>query len=333
MLVGDRAQVGRFAVAAAFRRGAAAAPPELDGGDLRHLLDVHQRPEHRMVEGQVADGVLGRRQHAADLRLPVLPRGGAPEVVDPEEPALEQVVPELGDLRAAQPDGARVGGHDERAVEQLAVGERHHPVVRLAPPVEAHLGRRQVREPEHQVDARVRVVGDPAHAERLVADAAVHQLAEREVAVRHRGRGVAGGHVALAEEPLGPRARRERGRQPDREQQGDSRRETAPRESHLRSSAVCVPPSPGRSPRGPARPLYHGPAPPGVRRPRGRAVTGRPIRRRPRAPPPRKRCRLPPEAAMQQRFRVPGNRTESSRPARRRGGGGARGLRSGPRPS
>src|SRR3972149_1983702 len=52
------------------------------------------------------------------------------------------------------------------------------PVVRLAVFVETDVGLGQLRQPDHEVDAGVRVVGRPADAHLLEPHALVHQLAE-----------------------------------------------------------------------------------------------------------------------------------------------------------
>ena len=72
------------------------------------------------------------RQHALDLLDPLPPRLFAPEVVDPEEAALEQVLAQPLHFLVAEPRGADVLHLDERALEQLVVGEPDDEVVRLA---------------------------------------------------------------------------------------------------------------------------------------------------------------------------------------------------------
>ena len=112
----------------------------------------------------------------------------SPEVVDPQEAAFQQIVAKPLALLRRQADGADVGGHRERAVEERRVGEAHDPVVRLSALVAADRRLGQLRQPGHQVDLGVGIVGHPSHPHRFGADALVHDAAEREVAVRHRGR-------------------------------------------------------------------------------------------------------------------------------------------------
>ena len=76
-----------------------------------------------MVERELDDRILRRRQHLANLALPDLPRVAAPEIVGPEEAALQQVVAQV----APTSSSAKIGGpdfrhHDERALEQLVIG-------------------------------------------------------------------------------------------------------------------------------------------------------------------------------------------------------------------
>ena len=61
-------------------------------------LHLELRVEQRVVRRQLDDRVLVGREHAAQLRFPPLPRVVAPEVVGPEEAALQQVVAQLGAL-------------------------------------------------------------------------------------------------------------------------------------------------------------------------------------------------------------------------------------------
>jgi len=61
----------------------AGSQPEADVGDLRRVPHDELRPEHRVV---------WRLKGLADFLRPRVPREGAPEIVDPEKFALEQIL-------------------------------------------------------------------------------------------------------------------------------------------------------------------------------------------------------------------------------------------------
>src|SRR5688572_12879881 len=131
-------------VAPPLPRVAAGTAPREDAG---HLLDLSD------VEQCVSDGIAWRdvdnrklRQHARDLIGPLIPRGCAPEVVHPEEPALQQVLPQALYLRLRERGSTDVRTNQDRTLEQLVVAELHDPVVEIAAAVPADLNLGQFRE-------------------------------------------------------------------------------------------------------------------------------------------------------------------------------------------
>jgi hypothetical protein len=123
------------------------------------------------------------RQHARDLADPLLPGRRAPEVVDPKEATLEQVLPQALHFHVREPRGADVGPDQDRTLEQLIVAEPHHPVVDVAAGVATDGNLGEVRQPREQVDFAERVVGAPADAAGFRPDAPKHPLADSEAAV------------------------------------------------------------------------------------------------------------------------------------------------------
>ena len=192
--VDNGSEVRLGAVVPTFRgRRAARTPPEADVGDLRDFPDVEERLEERVIERQVDDGVLRRRQHPADLGGPVFPRPRAPEVVNPEEPAFQQVVPQPRDLLRPQAHRPDVGRDHKGTTEQLVIGDIDHPVVRLAFLVEVDVGGGQLREPDHEIDVGEGIVGRPPSPGRLAPDARVRQATEGKPIVAMVGRPEPGG--------------------------------------------------------------------------------------------------------------------------------------------
>ena len=77
-------------------------------------------------------GIFRRRQRLADLILPVPPRAAAPEVIDPQEAALQQIRPQVRRFLGAEVRPARLAHHDERAAEERRIGEPHDDRIRIA---------------------------------------------------------------------------------------------------------------------------------------------------------------------------------------------------------
>ena len=107
----------------------------------------------------------------------------APEVVHPEEPALEQVLPQALHLRIRERCSTDIRTDQHRTLEQLIVGEPHDPVVDVAAivPADGNLG--QFRQARQQVDFAKRVVGAPANPAGFRPVAAEHPLADGESTV------------------------------------------------------------------------------------------------------------------------------------------------------
>ncbi len=55
-----------------------------------------------MVGRQIDDGVFVRRKYFVDLSLPEIPGVAAPEIIGPEESALEQVLAQRGNFRVVE---------------------------------------------------------------------------------------------------------------------------------------------------------------------------------------------------------------------------------------
>ena len=71
---------------------------------------------------------LGRKR-LRDLSGPVGKRVLAPEVIDPEKAALEQVVAQLRGFGLVEERAARLGHHHERTVIEQRIGQSDHDVV------------------------------------------------------------------------------------------------------------------------------------------------------------------------------------------------------------
>src|SRR5215813_11330652 len=97
--------------------------PEIDRGDLRDLPDVVQDVKELMVQRDVDDGIVFGREGLADLIGPPVERAIAPEVVGPEEPALQSVVAERRGFGIIEERTARLSHHDERAAIEQRIRE------------------------------------------------------------------------------------------------------------------------------------------------------------------------------------------------------------------
>ena len=116
-------------------------------------------------------------------RRPVLPRRRAPEVVHPQEAALEQILAQPQHFDVAEAHRAHVGRHGVGAIEERVVGEPDHVVVGPLAGILADGRPRQLREPDQQVVVAVGIVGLPAGARVLASDALIHDPADRKGAV------------------------------------------------------------------------------------------------------------------------------------------------------
>ncbi len=105
---------------------------------------------------------------------------GAPEIVRPEKPALQEVLPQVRDLLVGELRRARVLDRHDRTVEQELVVGAQDEMVRLAVGILADAGLRQLREADHEVDVGVGIVGPPSLTAVRPAHLPVVQAAEVE---------------------------------------------------------------------------------------------------------------------------------------------------------
>ena len=170
-----------------------------------------------MVQREVLYRILRRRQHLGDLARPLVPRAGPPEVVDPQESALEQVLAQP--LRLYRPQAHRpdVRRHQERTTEHRVVRHSHHPVVGIADLVQVDVRGGHLRQPDHEVDVGERIVGRPAATRTLAPVARVHQPTEGEPFIDVIGWPKAGRVPGAAVAPLRERDRRQGGHRQHRQ--------------------------------------------------------------------------------------------------------------------
>jgi hypothetical protein len=96
-------------------------------------FEVEHGVIHRVRPWYVEDRILrGLGKHLANLCLPDLPRVRAPEIIHPQEAALEQVRPEFGRILAREEQPAHFLHDDDRALKQLLVCEADDEMTRLA---------------------------------------------------------------------------------------------------------------------------------------------------------------------------------------------------------
>ena len=184
--VGDAAQVRLATELETLRRLPVVLIPEIDRRDLRQLLEVEQHAPDGVIDRDVPDWILARRQHLADVADPVVPRVRPPEIIDPQEAALLEVGAQRVGVLVAEERRADVGGADDRALEQQRIRNAHRDVVRLAAGLAADRGLGQLAEPRREVDVRVPVIGRPSGAARFPPIARVDQAAEVECAIERR---------------------------------------------------------------------------------------------------------------------------------------------------
>ncbi len=139
--------------------------------------------EHRVVDGNVEDGVCRRIQDLADLTLPLLPGPFTPEVVHVQESTAQQVLAQPCGLVVAEAHRSHVRHEDERVVEQPVVREGDDDVIGLPVFIETDRGRGQFLEAAHEVDVAFRVVRSPSLPQGLPDDAPVEHSTERECPV------------------------------------------------------------------------------------------------------------------------------------------------------
>src|SRR5262245_35151054 len=188
------------AVVAALRRLVRVAPPGLDRRNLRELLDLVLHLHQRMIGGDVADRIFRWRQHTRDLRHPLLPRIGAPEVVHPHESALEEVLAERLDLALVERHGADVLHMQVRTLKQRLVGKPHGEVVGPSAVLHADARARQLGQTNREIQISVGIIGAPALSAGFGASTGVDGTAEVETVPEAVGLGIAGRIPAKAAE-------------------------------------------------------------------------------------------------------------------------------------
>ena len=188
LLVAHHLEVRHRAVGPLLRRVAAAPPPVADVGNLWQLLHDELRLKDRIRRGDFLDRELAGVEHLRQFAGPDDPLLGAPMVVGPEEPALQQILAQPHGLGVGDPPGTDVARHEEGTREQLRVVQAHQVMVRfVAAPADPCAG--QLREPDAEIALAERVVRAPAAAvsPRLVVDeAADDEIAVGELRRRHR---------------------------------------------------------------------------------------------------------------------------------------------------
>src|SRR5690606_14822087 len=92
-----------------------------DGGNLRLFGEVVDAMEDRVVEFEFDRLAFGK--DTFDLLVEVGPFVFTPEVVDHEEPTVEEVTAERGDLGLVEVQPARFDHVDERVLEEFGIGE------------------------------------------------------------------------------------------------------------------------------------------------------------------------------------------------------------------
>jgi len=90
-----------------------------------------------MTARQIDDRIIRRRKDFSDLAFPDIPRIRAPEVVDPEEAALQQVRPEPLCIFRAEEQPAHFLHDDDRTLKQFIVSQSNDQMIRLARLIEA----------------------------------------------------------------------------------------------------------------------------------------------------------------------------------------------------
>ena len=123
-------------------------------------------------------GIFAGRQHLADLADERFPGPRAPEVVDPEEAALQQIVAQALGILGGEAGAARIRRHHERALRTARdrSGARRGDWDRSASRPTCVLVSSDRR--DREIDVGVGIVGAPAEAALLAAHLPIHQAAE-----------------------------------------------------------------------------------------------------------------------------------------------------------
>ena len=163
-----------------------------DAGNLRLLLQVIDTVKERMIERQFDRLAVG--EDFFDLVVEVGPFGLAPEVVNHQEAAVEQIPPESLDLVVHEFEVARFDQVDERISEQFGIGQFENAPVRI------DLERRELLQTVRKVEIAVGKVGRPPTpaSGRVVLDAHERKdiLLERRIDLPRRHAIAVGRHDA-----------------------------------------------------------------------------------------------------------------------------------------
>ena len=84
-----------------------------------------------MGQREVDDRIVLRRQHLANLHLPLVPLIAPPEVIRPEEPAFQDELAKLRRLLVIEPCAAGRGHQHERTLKEGVIGGTDEQWVRL----------------------------------------------------------------------------------------------------------------------------------------------------------------------------------------------------------
>ena len=93
--------------------------------ELERVREIAAREEVR----KTIENARRQVECLADFTRPHLPRPGAPEVISPEKPALQQILPEALRFGRTEVGVSHLGHHDERALKQEIVGQSQEDVI------------------------------------------------------------------------------------------------------------------------------------------------------------------------------------------------------------
>ena len=131
-------------------------------------------------------GIFLRRQHAADLFVPLLAGARAPVVRGEDEAALLEILAQPHHFLVREARGAAVFDEDVRTLEEVGIGWADRDVVRVAGLVLRDARSRQLAETHAEVDVGAGIVSAPAALLTMIARE--HQPAVVERAGERRRR-------------------------------------------------------------------------------------------------------------------------------------------------
>ena len=117
-----------------------------------------------MAARKIDDRIVRCRKYFSNFAFPDIPRVRAPEVVDPEEAAFQQVRPEPLRILRAEKQTPDFLHDDDRTLEQFIVGQTHDQMIGLSRSIEADCDLRELRYANGEIDVRQRIVGQPTAA-------------------------------------------------------------------------------------------------------------------------------------------------------------------------